>query len=337
MQLINFKDAILKEPEIGKRHILLGNGFSISCKASIFSYGSLFDRADFSALSPFAKKAFEVLKTTDFEEVMKALKKASELVNVYSSVNKQLAKELLEDSIKLREVLVNAIAGNHPEQPSEISDQQYHHCSSFLSNFKNIYSLNYDLLLYWTVMHKSNKDDDGFRTPEEGKEDYVTWEVSNTNKQTIHYLHGALHLFDSQHTIRKYTWVNTGIKLIDQIREALSNDMFPLIVAEGASKQKLSHINHNNYLSRCYRSIANIGNSIYIFGHSLADNDEHIIKLIENNKKITNIFISIYGDPESEYNRKIITRGERMRYARVRKTVPINVEFFDAQSAEVWG
>lgn len=32
-----------------KRHLLLGNGFSIALKPDIFSYGSLYENADFSA------------------------------------------------------------------------------------------------------------------------------------------------------------------------------------------------------------------------------------------------------------------------------------------------
>ena len=60
--------------------------------------------------------------------------------------------------------------------------------------------------------------------------------------QNIHYLHGALHLFDAGHQLQKYTWVNTGNALVDQATEALKNDLFPVFVAEGDSKSKLTKI-----------------------------------------------------------------------------------------------
>lgn len=339
MKILTFTEAINKEPEKKKRHVLLGNGFSIACKSNIFSYGSLFERANFGNLSLNAKSAFEILNTTDFEEVMKALKSASQLVNLYSNNDSELAFTLEDDAVKLREVLVNAIALNHPAEPAEISEESYNHCVKFINNFHNIYTMNYDLLLYWTIMHEDKNRqvyDDGFRSSKAKYEDYVVWEVQKTDNQNVFYLHGALHLFDAKHKIIKYTWINTGTKLIDQIRDSLEKNMFPLIVAEGKSHQKLSHINHNTYLARCYRSFAKISNSLYIYGHSLADNDEHILRLIEENYKIKNVFISIYGDPNTEVNQRIINRGQVLGIARDDKH-PLTVDFFDAKTAEVWG
>ena len=70
------------------------------------------------------------------------------------------------DAEGLREVLVQAIAQNHPEFPAAIADDQYRGCRVFLANFANIYTLNYDLLLYWALMHDELPPavpcDDGF-------------------------------------------------------------------------------------------------------------------------------------------------------------------------------
>jgi hypothetical protein len=69
--IISFEEALAKSE--GKKHLLLGNGFSRACRDDIFAYSALFQRADFSALSPTARNAFDSLGTTDFEIVMKAL------------------------------------------------------------------------------------------------------------------------------------------------------------------------------------------------------------------------------------------------------------------------
>ena len=90
MKIRTFDDA-LGVVRDGSRHVLLGNGFSIACKSDIFQYGALFDRADFSMLSREARDAFKALGTTDFEDVMGALKTASQLVRLYAPTNTILA------------------------------------------------------------------------------------------------------------------------------------------------------------------------------------------------------------------------------------------------------
>ena len=113
--------------------------------------------------------------------------------------------------------------------------------------------------------------------------DTVVWDNGGTS-QSVHYLHGALHLFDAGNELQKFTWTKTGIKLLDQIRGALNAGLLPLFVAEGTSNDKLTKINHSGYLSRARRSFANIGGSLFIHGHSLSDNDDHIIGLIPETK-----------------------------------------------------
>jgi hypothetical protein len=337
MKILTF-EAALKRAE-GKRHLLLGNGFSRAWRDDVFSYSSLFERADFKKLSRNARKAFDMLGTTNFETVMSALRNASKLIGLYDKGNK-LVKDLEKDADGLREVLVNAIATNHPARPGEIKDEQYVACRKFLSNFHSFYSLNYDLLLYWALMHEDEeglklKADDGFRTPESGEEEYVTWDVENTNAQNVHYLHGALHVFDAGSEIQKYTWINTGIRLINQIRAALKDNLYPLFVAEGETKQKLEQIQHSGYLNRAYRSFANIGGSLFIFGHSMADSDDHIMNLITKNK-VERAYVSLHGDPESAANKFIVRKVEKLSSGRKRNR-PLEVAYFGAASARVWG
>jgi uncharacterized protein DUF4917 len=74
---------------------------------------------------------------------------------------------------------------------------------------------------------------------------------------------------------------------------------------------------------------------LFIFGHSLAPNDEHVIRQIEKGK-CGRLFVSLYGDPATEANRAIIARAQRIADARSER-YPLEIEFFDAASAEVWG
>lgn len=248
---------------------------------------------------------------------------------------------LAREAEGLREVLANAIAQGHPERPSDIADEQYASCRRFLNNFKHIYSLNYDLLLYWAIMQAEvgqelTARDDGFRTPDGGEEEYVTWDVEKTDDQNVFYLHGALHLFDAGSELKKFTWVNTGIRLIEQVRQALDANMFPLIVAEGSSSEKMARIQHSNYLGRGYRSFAKITGSLYIYGFAMSQNDEHWLRLIEKNRNLRKLFVGIYGNPASDANRALIARCGTLGNTRPARS-PLDVTFFDAVSAHVWG
>ncbi|MCP5122904.1 MAG: DUF4917 family protein [Pseudomonadales bacterium] len=340
--LLTFQEAIEKTHG-QKPNVLLGNGFSQACRPDIFAYGALFDRANFGALSDHARGAFDVLGTTDFEIVMEALKSASKLVALYDEDDEFLAAKLAYDAESLRDVLVTAIASSHPASPLDIEESAYLACRYFLSRFDTIYSLNYDLLLYWTLMHEDNKQnepfrlkcDDGFRTPADGETDYVTWEIENSNTQNIYYLHGALHLFDAGLELQKYTWCNTGVRIIDQVRNALENGYYPLFVAEGSSEQKLTRIKHHGYLSRGLRSIGNVRKPLFIYGLSMGSSDDHILKLIKNGG-VSQLFVSIYGEPDLKPNQEIMQRANALAAGRgIRNR--LEVHFFDAASAKAWG
>lgn len=347
-KILSFHEALeeagrlLNKKKTKKKHLLLGNGFSIACRSNIFSYTSLFDRADFSSLSNCAKESFKALDTNDFEMVMSGLKSASKLAQLYSENESELSELFDKDADGLKEVLVSSITENHPSQPAEILEDEYKRCQGFLSCFNNIYTLNYDLLLYWALMSLEPatkgalKCDDGFRKPEDCDADYVTWSPENSNSQNIFYLHGALHLFDAGSQLKKFTWVNTGVPLIDQIRQALTNELYPLIVAEGISSEKLNKILHSGYLTRCYRSFAGITGCLFIYGHSLAENDAHIIKLISaQSSKITHLYVSLYGNINSDANKLIIQRAGLIQQQRPSEK-PLKVGFFDAETVGVW-
>lgn len=340
MELYTFSEA-LKNCKSQPR-LLLGNGFSQACLPKVFSYKSLFEAAKFEKLSPQVKNAFNALGTEDFEIVMDGLIKASKLVGLYSKHN-DLAECLSNNANELRELLVATIANSHPAMPSEIETERYAACRRFLSGFDKIYSLNYDLLLYWALMSdRSNPNeelsirfDDGFRSSGNDKADYVTWDIENSYNQNVFYLHGALHLFDAGAELQKYTWCKTGTRIIDQVSEALSKELYPVFVAEGTSISKLTRIKHSDYLSRGYRSLCGIGGNLFIYGHSLGESDKHIFSAIIKGK-IANLYISIYGDPESTENKNLIETAHNFSQMR-RNENPLNIFFYDASSANVWG
>jgi hypothetical protein len=333
--MLTFAEAISRASD--HRHVLLGNGFSIALRPEIFSYQALIDRADLGQVEG-GREAFAALETTDFEAVIRASVDAERLVRIFDSESPILDR-LAALSDGLRERLVSAIAGSHPPNPFEVEDDQFRACRRFLANFKRRYTLNYDLLLYWTLMRTEldeldMQSDDGFReSPWEEDADYVSWVEHHS--ATVLYLHGAVHLFDSGHELIKYTWARTQIPLMEQIRAALNNERYPVFVAEGSTFQKFEKIVHSAYLHRAYRSFSAIEGDLFIHGHSLKNNDQHIYDAISAGK-LSSIYVSIYGDEESDANRDIKRSAERISALR-RGRRPLNVHFYDAASARVWG
>lgn len=339
MKMMTFEEALNDSLVCKKRHLLLGNGFSIACRPDIFIYKRLFEQADFRQLSATVKQTFEALDTQDFEKVIKALRDTRTIAATYGGTPPEVLQAMYEDAVGLRELLVETIANSHPAWPGDISNDEFRACKIFLANFSNTYTLNYDLLLYWTQMHtdegEARMSDDGFRKPEDDYDaPYVVWEPSNSHNQNTWFLHGALHLFDARTEVQKYTWINTGLRLIDQIRDALNRDLFPIFVSEGTSKEKLERIRHNDYLAKGFRSFCEITGALFIYGHSLAENDEHFLKRIEKGK-VSRLYVGIYGDLESETNKIIIRRALLMVDKRVQKN--LTVLFYDAATAKVWG
>jgi hypothetical protein len=336
--VISFADALAAVRENATRQLLLGNGFSRALRDDIFCYNRLLEQADFADLSPAGRLSFERLGTADFEVVMRALRVASMLVALYVPDNPDLAARISRDADGLREVLVATIAHNHPDRPDDIVPEAYSHCRRFLANFNAVYTLNYDLLFYWAIMQVELEPrlnfDDGFRMPEGGEAEYVTWEVEKAGTQSVFYLHGGLHIIDAGTEIRKLTWANTGVALIDQIREALLSDRYPLFVAEGDSAQKLARIKHSSILSHAYQSFSQISGALFVYGHSMSQNDEHIVRLIERNQG-SQLFVGLHGDPASEGNQRIIQRAEGIAQARPPDR-SLDLRFFSADSAHVW-
>ncbi len=202
MALLSFADALTDSRKYKRQHALLGNGFSIACRPNIFTYSELYEQADFTKISVTAKLAFTALGTQDFEKVIKALRDAQK-----DRRGLWRAARPCEVAGSGRGRIAGASGSNDCGQPPFVARgscrrAEYSACRKFLSNFENVYTFNYDLLLYCAQMHVEEQvtpliTDDGFRTSQDDYDaSYVVWEPDQTYDQNTWFLHGALHLFD---------------------------------------------------------------------------------------------------------------------------------------------
>ncbi len=319
----------------GKKHLMLGNGFSIDIFPQIFNYRTLAE----NVTSDEIRTLFNELDTNDFEFVMRRLFEADEIIKHYPETD-DLSTTLNSDLESLKATLIQVITDCHPALPSEITEEQYESCRIFLANFDGKkYTFNYDLLLYWVYMHfiedveKRLEFDDGFRYGDIEVDLSVFWEIGRERQQSIYYLHGAMHIFSDGADIEKLSYNNVGVRLSEQVRSAVGSNKFPVFISEGTTEHKLTRIKKNAYLARAFSSLKSIGGNLFIFGHSIRDEDDHIFNYFnDKNSGVKKVFISLFGDPESEANQAIIEKVTRWSEDATRK----DFYFFDSSSANVW-
>ena len=321
---IDFAEAI--EATNGEqRSILLGNGFSIAQAGGNFSYTNLLEHSGLSADSPI-RGVFDVLNTVDFEEVMLALENASKIESAYDEQGR--AQLFRNDAGTLRNALIHAVREVHPAIQFDVPAEQHVACAAFLQNFQYIFTLNYDLLLYWVILNAENgHHSDGFGLGEQ-IDGFRTF-AENAHCST-YYLHGALHLFLSGQ-LETQKRVVTNATIIDGIAASIQQrEQLPLFVSEGTSVKKKSKIYSIPYLRHCYEKLREATGNLFVFGHSVALHDAHIYDAIFESQ-IEKFFFCVH-QPENGFDD---LKENLARYAERRE----DIEFFyvDATSANVWG
>jgi len=338
-------DEVLEAIMDKKKYLLLGNGFSMSYNPERFSFTSLLDNAVERGLitrtSP-VYKVFTQFDTKDFEEVVKLLETSTKVLKTYGALSKADEKKILDDSKSLKKYLVDVITNNHPDKITEISDDEFFNSASFIKSFDKVYTLNYDLLLYWsciklksfieseTIKDFNLKTTDGFYDPHEQTTDYVVFGNDGAS-QNIYFLHGGLHIFDKKSEIIKNTYSRTDKSLKTQTLENLNKNIYPIFVSEGTSEQKKAKIIHNAYLNHCYKSLASIGtknSNLVIFGTLLKKNDIHIRKAILKSK-VENVYIGVSNKNEAKEFDDFIEQSSKSGKSK-------KIYFYDYRTTKIW-
>lgn len=322
MALESFDDKITSLPDGETLSVLLGNGFSQAWNSSIFDYKNLLQQANFGDRDGIIRDIFNTFDTYDFEKVMRSLEAAETICHSYG-IDRTKIDEINNDKEQLKTSLIDAITNTHPARSSHVTRVQYGNAKPFIKQFSKIFTLNYDLLLYWIVnkydiLPQGYFSNDGFRG--------ITW--GNISSQTVFFLHGGLHIYDDQLSIKKHTFredIDTSI--VEQVRDNLNQGKFPLFVSEPTHEKKKSRIEHNPYLNACFQALKKLDGALFIHGHSMDENDRHIFDQI-NDSNVNKVFVSIHGNENSRQNRETISNAQRF--------ITKHTEFYDASSAIIW-
>jgi hypothetical protein len=326
------------------RHLLLGNGFSISYDKKIFSYNALSDFV-FKTKDKLLQKLLSIINIANFETIMRELDIFHKLASDFLE-DKNLAKKILKARNSLKKNLIDAISELHPAHVFKISEKSSRKCASFLKEYLDadghIFSTNYDLLLYWVLMRNQaqignvidgfgkeyiEKDSDKFDpnfVPEFGD---LEW-GPNKSGQHVHYVHGALHIFDEGVSITKEIYEEDC--LLENIKKRINKREYPVFVTAGDGKQKLTHILHNQYLDYCYKTLSTITGSLVVFGFGFGKYDEHVIEAINKaaKQRKPNCLLSVYIGVFSKEDEKYIES--------IKHKFKCKANLFDSKTANIW-
>jgi Domain of unknown function (DUF4917) len=346
VKLESFKDVVRSVRENPNRpfHLMVGNGFSMAYDADIFSYNALYDfvnALDDSTLN----KVLGVVNTKNFEMIMKELEVFGAFLEAFEA-DRSLRASVRQCSGRLKRALLDAIKELHPEHVFSVPEAAADACANFLKLFLrtrgSIFTSNYDLLLYWVLMRKAiagaidgfgrvllNADDNP--PPESQDWSDLRW-GPNRDQQCIHYLHGALPLFDTGIDVEKEEYDSQNY-LLEKIGSRIDAGAYPIFVTAGDGKEKLTQIMHNQYLTFCYEALCQIEGSLVTYGFNFGDSDGHIIQAINDAAKhgrkqfpkLLSIYIGVYTD---DGRRRIESMEHRFK---------CKVHIYDAKTANVWG
>ena len=339
-------DEVMTSLEKKKRqvHLLLGNGFSMVYDPMIFSYNALYDFIS-SQKDEVLIKILSAMKTKNFELMMAQLEVVSSLLKSLGA-DAKLQKQVEDAHSKLKTSLLDAIKSLHPEHVFKIADEKSQACAKFLDRFLRtggqVYTTNYDLLLYWVLMRQEVPNAiDGFGrellNPVEaaggGEPGWwgLGWGKKREN-QNIFYLHGSLPLFDTGTQVIKEQYDGGGY-LLENISTRLEDGEYPIFVTAGNGDDKLSQIRHNPYLSDCYDHMSELDGSVVTFGFGFGEYDGHIIEALNKATKfgtrlppkLWSVYIGTYSDLDADY----IDSIQHKFHAKVHT--------FDAKTVKLWG
>lgn len=311
--------------------LLLGNGASMAVDKR-FGYQSLIEHAkDHGLLPDDVYLLFDFFNTNDFELILRLVWQAS---NVNRSLG-ILDEKTYAAYIRVRECLINTVRSIHP-QHFEIN-HDFMPIYEFLKKFKTVISLNYDLIVYWSIMHGNELRDwhsvkDCFNK-QRFEQNWKRYRVPiRLDKSTtlVFYPHGNL-ILSRDKVESEFKLSNVEGSLLESILNAWQSEQcVPLFVCEGESLQKIKSIESSNYLNTVYREVyKDVGRKLVVYGWGVGKQDEYILKRLASSE-IENIAVSVYGRNQDYCNRVIHAIYENISPGRVR------VEFFDSESEGCW-
>ena len=152
-----------------------------------------------------------------------------------------------------------------------------------LLRHSRIYSTNYDLLIYWSLMETAERYEFGDYFWNQGVEFNLGNAEPSFDMKLVHYLHGGLHIYrlPDGRTVKRVA--PSGLTLLSLLGSEFQGVDLPLFVSEGTSADKMKVIRSSDYLSFVYQSLSADEGDMVILGHGLSNaQDGHIVRALQS-------------------------------------------------------
>jgi hypothetical protein len=334
---INIKDDFAKDD--GTCDLLMGNGASIAIHQEL-SYSSLYKQAcESELLNSKIQNLFKYFHTDNFEILLKLLLHAK-LINESLKIKEDETAKAYQE---IKQALVKTVVSVHPTH--DLIKCYLSPMADFMKPFKRVFSLNYDLLVYWAMLTGNDKYGlwfkDGF-TQENGSFDLDYQRLfkpyANVKGSTfVFYPHGSLFLATDLFGNEVKVCNSNSSYLIEAILDrwgdgSNKNDRIPLFVSEGSSPEKLMRIKRSSYLNRIYENeLSNLEETLVIYGWSFDKQDKHILDSLTK-KNLDSIAISVHKGKEWESKCNEI----QQKLKKYKSLKNCKLKFFDAESNDCW-
>jgi hypothetical protein len=304
--------------------LLTGNGASIAFWKA-FAYRSLFDMAQ--ARNAFTEEdavLFDAFGTTNFEEVLSALKTTRRTLQAMS----RDPQFVIERYTSIQRALFDSVSAAHVPWGHGLGfETKLVRIREVMREFRVVYTINYDLILYWAAMSTGQKSEIiDFFWPEGRRFDPAYTDPPRyvpADATRLLFLHGALHLRrDVSGAVFK---LQAGSQnLLDQFQTTSAGTEVPLLVSEGDGPGKRRAIERSSYLAFALERLAHHEGGLAIFGCGLRGEDSHLVEAI-NRAAPAALAISIRPSHDGP---TIVQRK-----AQVRDSFPaIDLYFYDSES-----
>ncbi len=268
--------------------LLIGNGASIAVDNN-FNYPSLLESA---APSHLERSLFEMTASSNFETVLYWLVHARQVCQRLG-----LPTQVIDEQYShIRDLLIRSVTAIHIDRhrfgpPAGLGD--------FLVRHKSIFSLNYDLLIYWTLAAHNCFSDRRVLDVFPGLVFDSNYTVP-AQSSVLYYLHGALHLYldQSYGCCKRRSVPDQG--LLSQL--GFDEDFKPPhFVCEGTYEEKKAFIRRSEYLNYAHKHLRMHDKDIVVFGFSMEPaHDQHIIDSLRLHRANRRIAVSVFSELNPE-------------------------------------
>jgi hypothetical protein len=149
---------------------------------------------------------------------------------------------------------------------------------------------------------------DGFKNNENKESEW-----GSKNPQKVYFIHGAFHLLEKDNKTFKIK-AEASKTMLKTIKDYWDEGFDSLTILEGGAKKKIDEINKHEYLKNCFEKFNSLSGHLVTFGVSFMESDEHIIKAINDNSGIENVFIGCFNEGEAKHMQEVFKNNSKVKF-----------------------